>query len=435
MASSLSRQSRRRRKIPGGWPTVGALVASATFGSRVVSADPSRAQSIAPSVILQVERSIGPWERPEDILARALQVLREARPEQAVQDPPLLHFEIPPGPLSAALRLFEQATGLTVRVAPELIRDLTSPGVRGMLTPDHALRQILSDSQLVHRLTGTGTVVVEVAQVSEDVSVTASGLPGVTSPKFTASLLDTPQTVVPKSVMEAQGATSLREVLRNVAGITMQAGEGGGGLPGDTLTMRGFSATNDIFLDGVRDVGAYSRDAFNLEQVEVIKGPSSAFGGRGSTGGAINLATKSAGLESIRHGTVGVGSSGYQRATLDVNAPLAKVGSGAALRLNAMWQDTGQSGRDVVNNEGWGLAPSFAIGLRGPTRFVTPVTRGARVASFFWIQSLVRDDGQRTILFDLDTAIQRIGQDLPDYPASVQLTGVYHNLLRQWTEL
>ena len=406
MASSLSRQSRRRRKIPGGWPTVGALVASATFGSRVVSAEPSRAQSIAPSVILQVERSIGPWERPEDIMARALQVLREARPEQAVQDPPLLHFEIPPGPLSAALRLFEQATGLTVRVAPELIRDLTSADVRGMLTPDHALRQILSDSQLVHRLTGAGTVVVEVAQVSEDVSV-----------------------------MEAQGATSLREVLRNVAGITMQAGEGGGGLPGDTLTMRGFSATNDIFLDGVRDVGAYSRDAFNLEQVEVIKGPSSAFGGRGSTGGAINLATKSAGLESIRHGTVGVGSSGYQRATLDVNAPLAKVGSGAALRLNAMWQDTGQSGRDVVNNEGWGLAPSFAIGLRGPTRFVTPVTRGARVASFFWIQSLVRDDGQRTILFDLDTAIQRIGQDLPDYPASVQLTGVYHNLLRQWTEL
>ncbi len=66
---------------------------------------------------------------------------------------------------------------------------------------------------------------------------------------------------------------------------------------------------------------------------------------------------------------------------------------------------------------------------------VTPVTRGARIASFFWIQSLVRDDGQRTILFDLDTAIQRIGQDLPDHPASVQLTGVYHNLLRQWTEL
>jgi PKHD-type hydroxylase len=66
---------------------------------------------------------------------------------------------------------------------------------------------------------------------------------------------------------------------------------------------------------------------------------------------------------------------------------------------------------------------------------VTPVTRGARVASFFWIQSLIRDDGQRTLLFDLDTAIQRVTQDLPDHPVAIQLTGVYHNLLRQWAEL
>src|SRR5262245_8387220 len=100
MASSLSRQARRRRRIPGGWPTVGALVASATFGSRVVTAEPSRSQPVASPVLLRVEQSIGPWERPEDILARALQVLREARPEQGVQDPPLLQFDIPPGPLS-----------------------------------------------------------------------------------------------------------------------------------------------------------------------------------------------------------------------------------------------------------------------------------------------------------------------------------------------
>ncbi|MCC7010241.1 MAG: Fe2+-dependent dioxygenase [Acidobacteria bacterium] len=66
---------------------------------------------------------------------------------------------------------------------------------------------------------------------------------------------------------------------------------------------------------------------------------------------------------------------------------------------------------------------------------VTPVTRGARIASFFWIQSLIRDDGQRTLLFDLDTAIQRLSEELPDHPVAVQLTGVYHNLLRQWAEL
>ena len=66
---------------------------------------------------------------------------------------------------------------------------------------------------------------------------------------------------------------------------------------------------------------------------------------------------------------------------------------------------------------------------------VTPVTAGERVCSFFWIQSLIRDDGQRTLLFDMDTAIQRLARDAPEHPSTVQLTGVYHNLLRQWAEL
>ena len=66
---------------------------------------------------------------------------------------------------------------------------------------------------------------------------------------------------------------------------------------------------------------------------------------------------------------------------------------------------------------------------------VTPVTGGARVASFFWIQSMVRDDGRRTLLFDLDVAIQQLSRDVPAHPSIVQLTGVYHNLLRQWAEM
>ena len=66
---------------------------------------------------------------------------------------------------------------------------------------------------------------------------------------------------------------------------------------------------------------------------------------------------------------------------------------------------------------------------------VRPVTRGARISSFFWIQSLVRDDGARTLLFDLDTAIQRLNADVPEHPATVQLTGVYHNLVRRWAEM
>jgi PKHD-type hydroxylase len=63
------------------------------------------------------------------------------------------------------------------------------------------------------------------------------------------------------------------------------------------------------------------------------------------------------------------------------------------------------------------------------------VARGARIAAFFWMQSMIRDDGERTLLFDLDTAIQRLTVDLPDHPAVVQLPAVYHNLLRRWAQV
>ena len=66
---------------------------------------------------------------------------------------------------------------------------------------------------------------------------------------------------------------------------------------------------------------------------------------------------------------------------------------------------------------------------------VTPVTRGTRLASFFWVQSMVRDDGERTLLFDLDSSIQRLAAEAPDHPSVIQLTGVYHNLLRRWADV
>lgn len=66
---------------------------------------------------------------------------------------------------------------------------------------------------------------------------------------------------------------------------------------------------------------------------------------------------------------------------------------------------------------------------------VEPVTRGVRLASFFWTQSLVRDDGQRTLLFEMDQALQRLTQDAPDHPSLIALTGTYHNLLRRWADV
>lgn len=193
----------------------------------------------------------------------------------------------------------------------------------------------------------------------------------VDSPRYTEPLRDIPQTitVVPQAVIQQQNATTLREVLRNVPGISLQAGEGGGGLPGDNLTIRGFSARSDIFADGVRDYGAYSRDPFNFEQVEVMKGPTSATFGRGSAGGAVNLVTKRPGLNSLYAGSAGFGLPTFQRFTLDVNQPLKEAGlETGAVRLNALYHNSDMPGREVVTSERWAVAPGFSLGLGTNTR-------------------------------------------------------------------
>jgi catecholate siderophore receptor len=189
------------------------------------------------------------------------------------------------------------------------------------------------------------------------------------SPKLTEPLLDTPQsiTVIPREVMDDRGATTLRDVLRTVPGITLSAGEGGGP-QGDNLKIRGFAANTDLFIDGMRDQGQYSRDNFNLEQVEVIKGASATSSGRGSTGGAVNLVTKTAGKEAITAGSVTVGTDKTKRITADVNRPLTDYGVDAAVRLNVMGHASGVAGRDVVENNRWGFAPSVTFGLSGPTK-------------------------------------------------------------------
>jgi catecholate siderophore receptor len=190
------------------------------------------------------------------------------------------------------------------------------------------------------------------------------------SPKVTQPLRDVAQTVtvIPAEVMKEQAASNLRDVLRNVPGISMQAGEGGGGPAGDNLAIRGFAARSDIFVDGMRDTssGGYSRDPFNFEQVEVTKGPSSASTGRGSTGGSINIVTKTPHLGNSYGGTLSGGTDNYLRGTFDLNQEFAGCG---AFRLNGVYHDQDIPGRDGVENERWGIAPSIAWGLGTDTRF------------------------------------------------------------------
>ena len=190
----------------------------------------------------------------------------------------------------------------------------------------------------------------------------------VANPKFTQPLLDTPQTVqvIKKEILREQGAASLMEALRNTPGITMQLGENGNTAAGDTFTMRGFSTQGATFVDGIRDLGAVSRDVFNVEQVEVVKGPAGADIGRGAASGYINLISKLPGLDSINSASVSFGTADKKRLSADLNQ---KIGETAAIRLNVMAQDGGVDGRDFVENKSYAIAPAFAIGLGTPTRF------------------------------------------------------------------
>ena len=187
-------------------------------------------------------------------------------------------------------------------------------------------------------------------------------------------VLDAPQSIsiIPRDIIEKQAATTLNDVLRNVTGISMAAGEGGGGPGGDNLTLRGFGARNDIFVDGIRDFASYTRDTFNVEQVEVVKGPASAQTGRGSTGGYINLFSKQPKLATFAAGTAGVGLPEYVRGTADINVggETLGIGAGTALRVNLLYHDADTPGRDYVGSQRFGIAPSIAVGLGTSTRAI-----------------------------------------------------------------
>ncbi|MFP8967075.1 TonB-dependent receptor [Pokkaliibacter sp. CJK22405] len=212
--------------------------------------------------------------------------------------------------------------------------------------------------------TGKTTLVLPALDIVADEESGPAGQPD--SVKYTQPLLDTAKTVnvIDQKTIKSQGATSLRDVLRNVTGISIQAGEGGTPA-GDNLSIRGFNARTDIYVDGVRDMGTYTRDSYNLEQVEVAKGPSSSMSGRGSTGGSVTLVSKTPKQEDFTDISLGLGTSDYRRGTLDTNQTF---GESNAFRLNVMGLDTEVAGRDLVNNKRWGFAPSVSFGLGTETR-------------------------------------------------------------------
>ncbi|HEX3846140.1 MAG TPA: TonB-dependent siderophore receptor [Steroidobacteraceae bacterium] len=191
-------------------------------------------------------------------------------------------------------------------------------------------------------------------------AVVVKGVRPLQNDKLGGDLQNVPQTVtvVTSQLMAEQGVTRLEDALKNVPGITLNAGEGAA--RGDTVNLRGFSAFNDFFLDGIRDAAVYDRDSFDTESVEVVKGPSAILFGRGSTGGAINQVTKAPSLAALDNVIAELGTNHEYRAAADIDVPL---GATTAFRFNAMGESSEVAERDEVLNRRWGVAPSMAFGL------------------------------------------------------------------------
>lgn len=182
--------------------------------------------------------------------------------------------------------------------------------------------------------------------------------------RLPTALKDTPQTinVVPQQVIQEQKAVSMEDALRNVPGITFSAGEGG--QQGDSPYIRGFTARGDIFRDGIRDPGWYTRDLFSVDRVEVYKGPSGFAFGRGSTGGAINNVSKLPTGATSKEATVTGTTAGGYRVDLDASGKNGNVSG----RIAALYQDMPVQDRDHVYTRRWGVAPSVSVPLDEDTK-------------------------------------------------------------------
>src|SRR5262245_43707741 len=177
-------------------------------------------------------------------------------------------------------------------------------------------------------------------------------------------LRDMPQTVnvVPQQVIQEQRANTMEDALRAIPGITFAAGEGG--QQGDSPFIRGFVARGDLFRDGMRDPGWYTRDLFAADRVEVYKGPSAFAFGRGATGGAINTVTRLPDGKNFVEGTVTATTGPGVRAELDAGGKNG-IWSG---RIAALGMDLDTPTRDHVWTRRWGVAPSVSVDLGERTK-------------------------------------------------------------------
>src|SRR5580698_8849777 len=330
------RNSQNRWPITYRWTAIGTVVACSAAGTSTINV--ARAQS--------VPQSSGTKSQPQ-----------------------VQRFDIASGPLSEVLAEFARVAGITFTLSPDSIGMITSPGVSGTLTTQDALQHLLEGTGVTFRFTAPTAVTFQLRAQTESVVVTARA-PGadpyadpdapykadrLSSNKFTEPVLNTAktETILTQEVLEDKNATTLREVLRSTAGITLGSGEGGNAF-GDRFFIRGFDARNDVFVDGVRDPGVSIRENFDDEQVEILRGPASSFAGRGTTGGALNIVTKEAqNTDFYNFGIEGGFGDSTRSGTLDINKAISSV---LDVRLNGMVQYADVADRRDTTDNRWGLA-------------------------------------------------------------------------------
>lgn len=184
--------------------------------------------------------------------------------------------------------------------------------------------------------------------------------------RLPATVKETPRivNVVTPKLLEEQRVTTVEQALRNVPGITLSSGEGNGGQNGDQFRIRGLQARGDVFVDGLRDFGAYVRDSFNLEAVQVFKGPAGESFGTGTAGGLVNQQTKQARLGNRYVVDGSAGSGATYRGTFDLNQQLDDT---TAVRINGVVHEQDVVDRDNISSDRKGLAASVAFGIAQPT--------------------------------------------------------------------
>ncbi|VVT13197.1 TonB-dependent receptor [Sphingomonas sp. EC-HK361] len=203
-------------------------------------------------------------------------------------------------------------------------------------------------------------------QTRDDIVVEGERQRRDSNPKFVASIVDTPRSIIvlPSETIQQTGSATLVDALRTIPGITFGAAEGGNPI-GDRPFIRGFDSQGSTYVDGVRDFAAQSREVFAIDQIQVIRGSDTTLGGRGNAGGTINIISKVPQPEDFVAVAGSYGTDDYKRITADVNHRLTDT---IAVRVEGVWHDQDIAGRDAIWQKRWGVAPSVTIGLGTPTR-------------------------------------------------------------------